>query len=330
MFIRDHLLTKEYLKKPTTYRQFALIGTGVMILVLYSLVFLTKKHSVSLPAHPVRVVKKESVSASSSFSKIIPERVFFPRKTLPEPTFLPPVIQVKAQSCHDLLKLFDAYGYNLHNVRFGNAPVPRIVITTLPKDMGKISDTDARKRAFIKSLLPMILHTNEKILKDREILFRLAKKPSLTAPEKKWLNELAIRYNLKSVNIAELKKRVDIVPPSLFLAQAIVETGWGSSSAARHKKSLFGVTLKSGVKSYETLQHSVDAYIHNLNYNQAYQSMRELRSQMRDRNMELCSHALIGQLLSYCERRMWYVRNIRQTITKNKLTQFDQCQLETT
>lgn len=296
-------------------RKVALITTGVMITFLYGIVLLNgaHTHAAHLP-HPSKLVKTPSVShINASVTKRLTHS---------------PAIKVHAKSFNDLLKTFDRYGYDLQQVRRGEIDVPRLEMVNLPKDMGETKNINARKKAFIKSLLPMVLQTNEKILQDRKYLLQLTNKMFLSSSEEKWLQDLADRYNLESVDIEELKRRVDIVPPSLFLAQAIMETGWGTSFAARTKQSLFGVTLKSGVKSYDSLQESVDAYIHNLNYNWAYREMRDLRFDMRVKNKELCSHKLIGKLLRYCERRMWYVDKIRDTILKNNLKEFDACQLE--
>lgn len=236
-------------------------------------------------------------------------------------------ILVSVKNFSDLQNLFNKNNFDLNKVRCGRDGVPPLVLTKLPKDMGNTKNMKIRKKAFIKSMLPLILRTNEKIMEKRKKLLKLASKKTLSSQEKAWLTALAFDYNLKKFDIKELKKRVDIVPPSLFLAQAIMETGWGTSSAARHKKALFGVTLKSGVKSYSSLQASVDAYIHNLNYNVAYREMRDLRYKMRKTNQPLCSHRLIGKLLRYCERRMWYVKKVRHTISKNNLKQFDKSRL---
>ena len=45
---------------------------------------------------------------------------------------------------------------------------------------------------------------------------------------------------LDSNALAELLMRVDIVPPSLALAQAADESGWGTSRFAEQGNSLFG------------------------------------------------------------------------------------------
>ena len=310
-------------KNPSFYRHVAIASIGLMIIVLYALVLSGASHK--LLSSSEGFISQKKISEKNSLKPLTKTGSFLKHFGKPNQRSL---TQVCANSFSELLKFFDTCGFDLQRVRCGEAFVPRLTLMELPKDMGKTKNIKARKKAFIQSLLPMILHINEKIMEKREKLLRLEKKTSLTSPEKQWLKELAVQYKVKTSSLRELKKRVDIVPPSLFLAQAIMETGWGTSSAARFKKSLFGVTLKSGVKSYETLQESIDAYIHNLNYNSAYQGMRDLRFQMRVTKKELCSHKLIGKLLKYCERRMWYVHKVRKTISKNNLKQFDRSRLE--
>src|SRR3546814_5756644 len=81
------------------------------------------------------------------------------------------------------------------------------------------------KRAFIKVMLPHILRENERIMADRERLEKLADRmrlgDSLSGRDQRWLDQLADRYGLDSVDANELLERVDVVPPGLALAQSI-------------------------------------------------------------------------------------------------------------
>ncbi|MFX6941450.1 glucosaminidase domain-containing protein, partial [Acinetobacter baumannii] len=58
--------------------------------------------------------------------------------------------------------------------------------------------------------------------------------------DRNWLEELADRYGTSPTNIGELKRRVDVVPPSLAIAQAAEETGWGQARSAHTRNALFG------------------------------------------------------------------------------------------
>ena len=55
-----------------------------------------------------------------------------------------------------------------------------------------------------------------------------------------WLETLAEDYGVTVDDIGALTRRVDIVPPSLAIAQAAEETGWGTSRFALEGNALFG------------------------------------------------------------------------------------------
>ena len=65
------------------------------------------------------------------------------------------------------LNLFDDLGYDLKGVRAGQKVKP-IYLTKLPKDLKTLGDTKKKRELFIKIVLPLILHENEKIIEDRK------------------------------------------------------------------------------------------------------------------------------------------------------------------
>ncbi|MGI2103199.1 glucosaminidase domain-containing protein [Shewanella oncorhynchi] len=91
-----------------------------------------------------------------------------------------------------------------------------------------------------------------------------------------------------------LLERVDILPPSLVLAQAAKESGWGTSRFAREGNALFGQwdfkgngmeprQKRQGLGNYglarfDTPFASVEGYLLNLNTHNAYQKMRDFRA----------------------------------------------------
>ncbi|HKJ91279.1 MAG TPA: glucosaminidase domain-containing protein, partial [Oceanipulchritudo sp.] len=64
-----------------------------------------------------------------------------------------------------------------------------------------------------------------------------------------WLRELAASHSLEvkpdvpltPAILDDLRRRVDVIPPSLALAQAALESGWGTSRFAREGNNLFGI-----------------------------------------------------------------------------------------
>lgn len=98
-----------------------------------------------------------------------------------------------------------------------------------------------KKELFYRSLLPLILHANERIAADRARLEKLSARHRaggvLAAEELAWLRGLAIRYRLLDPatgdaradallgHLGELAVRVDGIPPSLALGQGAYESG---------------------------------------------------------------------------------------------------------
>ena len=85
-----------------------------------------------------------------------------------------------------LLNLFENLKYDLKSIRLGQSVKP-VYLSKLPKDLKKIKSTNKRKDTFIKIVMPLILSENEKILEDRNKLFRILGKQSNTMGEKVWL-----------------------------------------------------------------------------------------------------------------------------------------------
>jgi len=186
---------------------------------------------------------------SSIGVKAVPE-VAAIAKSAP-PVFGPSIevlgVSLAAGSVLDLEYELDRVDYTLALVRNGAGDVPRIFVSTLPNDMGTIDAPAERKRLFITMTLPLILVVNETILADRARLSRVIDEvrsgQALAAKDEVWLAELSARYEVEPGNFEALLKRVDIVPPSLALAQAAVESGWGTSRFVQEANALYGERL---------------------------------------------------------------------------------------
>lgn len=226
---------------------------------------------------------------------------------------------------------------DLDEVRDGQADVPRQFLDTLPTDLQSLPPSDERKTSFVKVLLPLLLKANEQIREDRARLLALSAdlgtgSVDLGDADRAWLEELADRYGTTATNIGELKRRVDVVPPSLAIAQAAEETGWGVARAAHTRNALFGeMTVAANgrvqVRSFTGLEAAVQAYVANLNGHRAYASLRSMRADLRRQSREPSGYALAAGLHRYSERGQDYVRTIRGLIKSNGLDDFDQARL---
>lgn len=256
-------------------------------------------------------------------------------------------VQVRAispRTADELAGFFRDVSYTLTDIRQGEA-VPPVKVDRVPADLGS-KDGSERKMLFITALLPVILEVNQRVLADREQLLYLRDKlvstpQMLTAIERVWLEDLAERYDAPVEKIDELVRRVDIVPPSMAIAQGGVESGWGTSFAARTGNALYGqiqsvgrhsvsVPWKPGAgmpQPFTDVGEATEAYIANLNTHPAYTGFRNQRAAMRERGEDPDGFRLIGALLRYSERGQEYVQFVRQIMRENDLRDFDKAKL---
>jgi Bax protein len=255
-------------------------------------------------------------------------------------------VTFKTRSVKSLRMLFDGLGFDLTAVPKG-MPVPRVLVSELPTGLKTMKSIKHRTRVFRKILLPLILKTNETILRDRRKLLALRRKMQIgvspTVAENGWLWALAREYRMRGGDLDTLIKRVDAIPPSLALAQAIEESGWGTSLYARKGNAIFGqetsLAARDGmegryrgrrfkIKAFASLLEAVNAYAKNLNTHPAYKDLRYERALMRARGERPQGHVLAGTLLRYSERGPAYIRTIRTIMGNFKLPTLDAAELE--
>jgi Bax protein len=251
---------------------------------------------------------------------------------------------INPHTADELASTFRGFAYTLTDVRQGEA-VPALRVERVPDDLG-MKDGNERKLLFITALLPIILDVNQRILAERDQLLYLrdvlATAPDLvTDREHAWLADLADRYDTTPDKLEELVNRVDIVPPSMAIAQSGVESGWGTSFAARNGNALFGqiqtvgrhsvtVSWKPGPsmpQPFTNVAEATDAYVMNLNTHTAYAAFRNERARMRESGDWPEGYRLIGQLLRYSELGGEYVQFVRQIMRENELGDFDHARL---
>ena len=219
--------------------------------------------------------------------------------------------------------------------------IPARLLSGLPGQ----ATANRRKIRFIKSTLPLILSANASILEDRlriEILHAYEHAGvAIDAEDARWLKTKAEHYGVEPVNLDELLRRVDIVPPSLALAQAAEESGWGTSRFARRGNALFGQRVFRGdggivplarpkgktfrVRSFDSVMDGVRAYLHNLNTHFAYAGFRAMRAAMRQRG-RIDGYGLTAKLRNYSERRGAYLQSIRTIMRVNGFHVLDRVQ----
>ena len=225
------------------------------------------------------------------------------------------------------------------------ASVPRS--EALP-DFTAYTEVKAKKNAFFGYMLPLIEARNLYIQGQRQQLLALSERAEdiLSAQDTKELADLAGVYRLAETDLSstdlikELLMRVDTVPPSLALAQAAVESGWGTSRFAVQANNLFGQwCYKKGcglvpnqrnsganheVAKFDNVSAAVDSYTRNINTHRAYKDLRTSRAELRADNKTVTGHILAEGLLRYSERGEHYVHELQAVIRINKLAPYDE------
>jgi len=204
------------------------------------------------------------------------------------------------------------------------------------------------KKDFVKTLLPLISYENQNILFERSKLENIKNflddKNTLTKTDLEFLYKISKKYRIKTNDkhkydlVNELLNRVDVIPNSIVLAQAANESGWGTSRFAREFNALFGeytYDFSNGVvpllrekgethlvKSFDSVNKSVQSYFINLNSHYAYKDFRAVRKIMREKNNFSNLKLLIKELDSYAAD-INYIKTINSIIDANKFHQFD-------
>ncbi len=259
---------------------------------------------------------------------------------------------VAVSSYQDVLNLFNEIGYTAKQWQAGIREVPRVEIMSIPARWQTESQhipVKDKKTIFFRLAGSGVLLANEKIAAERKTLQeKIQQKRAASDP---WTLELARKYKVakdetQSLTPEQLDKlllRVDIVPPSLALAQAAEESGWGTSRFTIQGNALFGQWDFSGkgmkpkeqraelgnygLASFDKPLLSVEAYLLNLNTNRAYKKLREKRAAMRNSGKKPSGWELAKTLDKYSERGTAYIDTLHTIMRVNKLAATDEAYL---
>lgn len=201
-------------------------------------------------------------------------------------------------------------------------------------------EANERKVIFISTVLPHILRANQELLERRRRI-KIDYANDNTDRIRKWAELYGIK-NAKDQNVDqlydELMSRVDAIPVSLALAQAIVESGWGTSRFARQGNALFGEWAwseskgikplspsndRAVVRSFVSIFDSVRSYMHNLNTHNAYQNLRIERQKYREGDQNILTQRLIPTLDKYAQDGDIYIRKLKNIVRTNNLQIYD-------
>ena len=228
-------------------------------------------------------------------------------------------------------------------------PLPPLVFTAFPDDLDEL-EVSIRKRLFLHTLAPTAMVALAEVAHERAELLRLIGRMEFNgcslaklvaakvAPrdcgleplEQEFLVDLSTRYRTENLDV--LLNRVDVLPLSLILAQAAMESAWGTSRFVQEGNNIFGIWtwgsegmvpanrtpgMTHRVAAYDSLLDSVRAYLLMINRVSAYSTLREIRRETRD------PLALIKGLRYYSEKRELYVADLGRIIRGNRLQRYD-------
>lgn len=243
---------------------------------------------------------------------------------------------------------FESLDYDLTDIRTRIAAVPRLSAAMVPGDLEGMVDIPRRKDVFFRFMLPLVLIANERLEADRVRLFSLkesweAGRPYGTA-DLEWLTAQFESYRVDFEDWDALLRKVDVIPPSLALAQGAIESGWGTSRFAQEGNALFGQWvwgedangivpaerqegMTHKIRAFDTPLDAVIAYIKNLNTHRAYRELRSIRATLREQGAGMNGLTLAEGLEAYSEKGRDYIRDIRRIIHANELRPLDAAKL---
>lgn len=211
-------------------------------------------------------------------------------------------------------------------------------------DFSAIEDTTERKQAFFEYMRPAVEFRNE-VNRERRVLLgavalRIEHGLTLSQSDQHFLEIMRERYRVDeklddAEAVAALQRRMDTLPESLVLAQAAIESGWGTSRFARQANNIFGewcFTEGCGVvpkrraerasyevRKFDTVDEAIASYFRNLNTHSAYKPLRDLREQAREEDKEISGTQIAAGLERYSQRGHAYIEEVRRVIRGNRL-----------
>ena len=217
-----------------------------------------------------------------------------------------------------------------------------------PPNFSTFRDVKKKKHAYVNFKLPVVREGNEKILSDRQKIQTLSHKKNISKEDLSWLQDISEQYNIHMKDYSNqgntlffntLLSRVDIIPPSLALAQSANESAWGTSRFATQGKNFFGqwcFTKNCGivpsardpgatheVRVFRSAKDSVNGYMLNLNSHKVYNPLRTIRLNLRQKNRAITGVELAHGLKQYSSRGNEYIKELIQMIKFNKWLHYD-------
>lgn len=214
----------------------------------------------------------------------------------------------------------------------------------MPKEYFEIKDREKQKNYFFEYIYKLSKNENEKILEERNFVknYLNSNLLNINPQSTEFLRLIKIKEKYRVKKLYDLNSymiKIDVIPPSLSLAQAAIESGWGKSRFVKTANNIFGhwtYNPKIGIiprerkmgerhliRVFKNLQDSIKAYMLNLNRNSAYKSFQKKRNQIKLKNEHASGLILSQTMINYSGIGKEYLSILKNVIKKNKLEQYD-------
>ncbi len=232
---------------------------------------------------------------------------------------------------------------------------PPIFLTNLPTDFNQISDANQRNKLFLQILGPLALKLSEEQKEERlairELRAAFLEGADLTPEQEKFVEEKAVKYDIFTrmkgrrrydILLKQLELKADVIPPSLLMAAAAIESDWGTNRIVREGNSLYkeldwytdkGLKPEDDkqdqsyrYKTFPSLYDSMKSYALHLNSNVNYEQMRSYRAAIEYREKPVFGRALAHTMLFGTNLKN-FAGLLDYTITFYELTNFDEAEL---
>ncbi|MBO4643628.1 MAG: glucosaminidase domain-containing protein [Alphaproteobacteria bacterium] len=267
---------------------------------------------------------------------------------LPSVRETPDGVFVSAAKTAQIQNYFKRAGYNMLPHLTEKKPVPRIFVRSVPKDFNKEKFDEERPALFYEMLLPVVLKANETVLAEREQILALKsefdEKGDLTSESMDKLEQWVTRYDVKPSDdigtlFSALIERADAVSPTLLLAMAAEDSGFGTSRYAREYNAIFNQRDWDGngavpdepqkegpqyrIKVFPSLYEAVLSQIHYVNTNGYLGNYRLARAGYRRTHNQIRGSSVAYLLINFPYKHIKYPDIISYLISQYKLAPLD-------
>jgi uncharacterized FlgJ-related protein len=192
--------------------------------------------------------------------------------------------------------------------------VPSLALKNLPLLNASIK---ADRTFFIKSIISTMNKVNQIVMEHRQLLLSVEgkKKKSIKLTEFESSQFKKICKFYQTENFRELSLRVMPIPTSLAVAQAILESRFGSDKTIQKLNAYFGLAVSSvRLLKFDSLFNSAIAYMKTLNVHPQYKEFRNQRAIMMAKTTKVDGLKLASFVDNYGTNKNY--RKLIQSIIK--------------